>query len=650
VQDVSDGQASFWQTKDFFETQFLYLKSKAVAARVVRKLSLDRDEDFLGLSKLQDPALRAQAMKSIDATAVLRGELRVEPVRDSHVVKVLIDDPDPKRAALLANTIADEFISFNLDEKLGMSRAASEWLHDKVEEMQKTLADSESRLYSYKRENDILTVSIEDSQSIVARRLSAVSDALTEVRKKRAELEAKVKQVQIARELDALSALPEVIASPVVQAQRTGALALAQELADARTRYGEDHPKIQALRQRHEEAQEATAAEEARIAHASELELSQVLDAEKNFEKLLDGTKREAFEINRKEVDYNRLRREQENNSKIVEMVLRRWKDVDLSAALRTNNVSLLDAAEIPSIPSSPNLKLALLVSLLLGLGLGVIAAIGLEQFDDAIETQEDVERATRASFLGIIPEVREPSGPGPVELHVHRKPHSQVAECLRTVRTNLLFLSTDRPLQKLMITSSGPQEGKTTVVVDLGIAFAQHGQKVLLVDTDMRRPRLHKVFGLGSELGLSSVLLDEKKLGEAIRPTDVPNLYVLPCGPIPPNPAELLHTERFQKIAQELGRRFDRVLFDSPPVAAVTDAQILASSVDGVVLLGKAGKTSKEALARARRSLGDVNARVVGAVLNAVDLSRRAAGYYYDYYGRYGAYLEKDGEAKAEE
>jgi succinoglycan biosynthesis transport protein ExoP len=647
VQDIADGQGSFWQTKDFFETQFLYLKSKAVALRVVNKLGLDRDADFLGLSKIADPAERAKAMKSSDATVVLRGELRVEPVRDSHVVKVLIDDPDPKRAALLANTVADEYIAFNLDEKLGMSRAASEWLHDKVEEMQKTLADSEGRLYTYKRENDILTVSIEDSQSIIARRLSAVSDALTEVRKKRAELEAKVRQVKLARDMNALSALPEVVNSPVVQAQRTNMLALSQELADARTRYGEDHPKIQALRERLAEAQSIVAGEESRLARSSELELAQALETEKNFEKLLDGTKREAFEINRKEVDYNRLRREQENNSKIVEMVLRRWKDVDLSAALRTNNVHLLDAAEIPGAPSSPNLKLALLISLLLGLGLGIIAAIGLEQFDDAIETSEDVERATRASFLGIIPEVREPSGPGPVELHVHRRPHSSVAECLRTVRTNLLFLSTDRSLQKLMVTSSGPQEGKTTVVVDLGIAFAQHGQKTLLVDTDMRRPRLHKVFGLGSELGLSSVLLDEKKLGEAIRQTEVPNLWVLPCGPIPPNPAELLHTERFQKIAQELARRFDRVLFDSPPVAAVTDAQILSSTVDGVVLIGKAGKTSKEALGRARRSLADVNARVVGAILNGVDLSRRRAGYYYDYYGRYGAYVEKDNNGK---
>ncbi len=649
VQDVSDGQASFWQTKDFFETQFLYLKSKAVAARVVRKLGLDRDEDFLGLTKIADPAERANALKTADATVVLRGELRVEPVRDSHVVRVLIEDRDPKRAALLANTVAEEYIAYNLDEKLSLSHAASEWLHDRIGDLEKKLVDSEDRLYTFKRENEILTATIEDSQSIVARRLAAVSDSLTEVRKKRAELEAKVNQVKIARDIDALSALPEVIASPVVQAQRAQMLTLAQELADARTRYGEEHPKIAALRERQAQAQGTVVAEESRLARASELELALVKETEKNLEKLLEGAKREAYLLNSKEVKYAPLRREQETNAKNIEMVLRRWKEVDLSSMLRTNNVSVLDQAEVPGSASSPNLKVALLISLLLGLGLGIVAAVILEQLDDAIETQEDVERVTRTSFLGIIPEVREPDNKGPVELYVHRKPHSSVAECLRTVRTNLLFLSTDRPLQKLMITSSGPQEGKTTVVVDLGIAFAQGGQKTLLVDTDMRRPRLHKVFGLGSDLGLSSVLLDEKKLGEALRQTEVPNLWVLPCGPIPPNPAELLHTERFLHVTQELARRFDRVLFDSPPVAAVTDAQILASLVDGVVLLGKAGKTSKEALSRARRSLTDVGARLVGAVLNSVDLSRRRAGYYYDYYGRYGAYLDRDGDGPPE-
>jgi capsular exopolysaccharide synthesis family protein len=202
------------------------------------------------------------------------------------------------------------------------------------------------------------------------------------------------------------------------------------------------------------------------------------------------------------------------------------------------------------------------------------------------------------------------------------------------------LFLSTERPLQKLLVTSSGPQEGKTTVCIDLGITFAQGGQRVLLVDTDLRRPRLHTVFGLGREVGLTSVLLDESRLGEAVRTTEVPNLSVLPCGPIPPNPAELLHTERFRSVVAELCRRFDRIIFDSPPVAAVTDAQILASEVDGVILIGKSGKTSRDALSRARRQLVDVGARIVGALLNSVDLTDRS-GYYYDYYGRYGAYHE---------
>ena len=649
VQDVAETQASFWQTKDFFETQFLFLKSKAVASRVVRRLQLDRDEEFLGISKISDPALRAAALKVADASALLRSRLKVEPIRDSHVVRILVEDPDPKKAALIANTVADEFIAFNLDEKLGTSRAASEWLHGQMDELQSRLAQSENKLYAYKRENDILTASIEDSQSIVGKRLSAVNDALTGVRRERAALEAKVKQVHAAQERGELSALPQITASPVVQGFRTRAMGLGEELADARTRYGEEHPKIGALRERKRETEELLQAEELRLARSADFELAMVRDTEQNLSKLLDGAKREAFEINKKEVDFNRLRREQENSAKIVELVLRRLKDVDLSSMLKTNNVRLLDPAEPPVTASSPNLRFALLVSLALGLLLGAAGALLFEQLDNTLKGQEDVERATRAAFLGIIPEVPLPQEEA-VELYIHRKPQSSVAECLRTVRTNLLFLSTERPLQKLMVTSSGPQEGKTTAVVDLGITFAQSGQRVLLVDTDMRRPRLHKVFGLSNDLGLSSVLLDEKRLGEAIRPTVVPNVSVLACGPIPPNPAELLHTERFHHVVAELCRRYDRVLFDSPPVAVVTDAQILASVVDGVIVLGKAGKTTKDALARARRQLDAVEAHVVGALLNGVNLTDRSAGYYYDYYGRYGAYhSEDDAAAKAD-
>ena len=657
VQDVAETQASFWQTKDFFETQFLFLKSKAVASRVVRRLQLDHDEAFLGLTGIADPELRAQALRAADASAVLRSRVKVEPIRDSHVVRVLVEDPDPKRAAVVANTMADEFIAFNLDDKLDTSNSATSKLQAQMDELRGKLQTSERDLFRYKRENEILTPSLEDSQSIVGKSLSQVSEALTAVRRERAALEAKVAQVKAAEAAGALAALPQVLASPVVQAHRTRALALGEELADARTRYGDEHPKIIALQKRKAEIEALAAREEQRIAQAAVYELGMVQGTEKNLVKLLQGTMGQAFAINQHEDEFNKLRRERENDAKSVEMVLRRMTEVALSSATRTNNVRLLDPAEVPLAPTSPNLRFALLVSLALGLLFGIGVAVLVEQLDNTLKGQEDVERCTRAAFLGIIPEVSAaarqevrgdgrdapPKGDEAVELYIHRKPQSSVAECLRTVRTNLLFLSTERPLQKLVVTSSGPQEGKTTAVVDLGITFAQSGQRVLLVDTDMRRPRLHKVFGFPNDLGLSSVLLDEKRLGEAIRATVVPNVSVLVCGPIPPNPAELLHTERFRHVVAELCRRYDRVIFDSPPVSVVTDAQILAAQVDGVVLLGKAGKTTKDALTRARRQLDAVEAHVVGTLLNGVDLADRSAGYYYDYYGRYGAYQTDD-------
>lgn len=635
VQDVEGSSAGFWQTKDFLETQFRILKSDAVSERVVRKLALDRDPDFLGTKD-------RKAMQEADAVALLRSRLRVEPERDSRVVNVRVDDRDPKKAALLANTIADEFIQFNLTEKLGTSRSASEWLHDQVDELQGKLAVSESNLYRFKRENDILTASLEDSQSMVARRLSALNDALTKIREQRAELSAKVHQVREARASGALSSLPQVVASPLIQTERTRAQLIGEEIAEARTRYGPDHPKLLALEEKHKAALATIAREEESIARAAEIEERQVADTEGNLTRLWEGVKREAFEVNKKEVDYSRLRREQENNAKIVELVMRRLKDVDLASLLRTNNVRLLDAAKTPLAPTSPNLRLALMVGLGLGLLTGLGGAFLLEQLDNTVKGQEDLERTSRAAFLGIIPVVRE----GQTDLFVHKKPKSTVAECLRTVRTNLMFLGAERPLARLLVTSSGPQEGKTTAVIDLGITFAQSGQRILLVDTDMRRPRLHKAFGLSNDLGLSSVLLDEKRLGEALRTTEVPNLSVLACGPIPPNPAELLHTERFKALVLELSRRYDLILFDSPPIAAVTDAMILSSVVDGVVLLVKAGKTSKDAVVRARRALSDVQARVVGALLNAVDLGARRAGYYYAEYAHYSYYGEKDDEA----
>src|SRR5262249_18647087 len=231
--------------------------------------------------------------------------------------------------------------------------------------------------------------------------------------------------------------------------------------------------------------------------------------------------------------------------------------------------------------------------------------------------------------------------------LYVQRQPKSAVAECCRAIRTNLLFMSPDQPFKTMLVTSSGPQEGKSTAVASLGIAMAQSGNRVLVVDTDMRRPRLHKAFGVANEVGVTSLLVSESSVDASLKSTEVPGLFVLPCGPIPPNPAELLHTQTFSELLKRLSAKFDRVILDSPPLAAVADAAILGTQVDGVVLVVKARHTPREMAIRGVRSLQDINAKIFGVVLNNVDLEDPKYGDYYYAYRRYG-YYQSEGKNEA--
>jgi len=277
------------------------------------------------------------------------------------------------------------------------------------------------------------------------------------------------------------------------------------------------------------------------------------------------------------------------------------------------------------------------LAAILLGLLLGVGLAIGVEFLDNTIRSQEHVEQLG-VTFLGVIPRVKPGDDGRTDDLVVLHQPKSVVAECCRAIRTNLLFMSPDKPLRSILITSAGPQDGKTTTAIDVAIAMAESGSRVLLVDADMRRPRVHKALGLAEGLGLSSLILGEGRLEQAIRRTELPNLHALTCGPIPPNPAELLHTEAFAALFKRMVEGFDRVVIDSPPVSAVSDALVLSTLVDGTVLVVKAGHTTRDAARRAVRSLADVKARLLGAVLNDLDTQdQRYGGYYYAYGYYYG-------------
>jgi capsular exopolysaccharide synthesis family protein len=334
---------------------------------------------------------------------------------------------------------------------------------------------------------------------------------------------------------------------------------------------------------------------------------------------------------------------------------------------LRISHARKVDAAIKPELPVSPKLPVNLGVGALLGLLLGALAAFTLARLDRTVRSAEDAE-ALGMTLLGVLPTIssateiyknqrpRRSLGEDGVEsvsrdLIVHSLPRSPIAECCRTIRTNLNFMSTGEPFHTLMVTSAGPREGKTTVATNLAISLAQNGHRVLLVDTDLRRPRIHKSFGLPLNVGVTSILVGEQTLETAVHQTVVPGLFVLPCGPIPPNPSELLDSEGFRRLISDAAETFDKVVFDSPPLGAVTDAAILAPRVNGTVFVAQSRRTSRDAAAAAIRQLRDVRATVFGAVLNNVaagDASQGYGGYYYYQAGYYGHDADSDGDGEA--
>ncbi len=381
-----------------------------------------------------------------------------------------------------------------------------------------------------------------------------------------------------------------------------------QEKADCAAlaeRYLPDHPKLAACLQKVGEARSDLIHELENVVKGAQLELTEALARERNLQSLLDATKAEAFEVNKRQIEFERLKREADNNQRLYDMVLKRLKDTELSGMLRTSNARVLDAARPNPSPLRPNVRNNLMLGLLLGLLGGLGLAFGLEQLDTTVKSQADLEEKVGVAFLGVLPHIApEKDAPADdLDLYVFRHPKSTVAEACRAVRTNLLFMSPDRPLRTILVTSSGPREGKSTTAIATALAMAQSGGRVLLVDTDMRRPRLHRALGVPNDKGVSSVLVGDAKLEDVIKSTEVPGLFLIPSGPIPPNPAELFHTKAFREFVETVESRFDRVIFDSPPVNAVADSAVLATQVDGTLLVVRTDATHKAMARRASES-----------------------------------------------
>jgi polysaccharide biosynthesis transport protein len=659
VEDVSNPMA-WWETREYFATQNLIIASRSVAEKVVRKLSLHENADFWMVPSAEQGSWQRASIQ--DTAKLLQSMVTVSQTRESRFVHIMTKDSNPERAALLSNTIAEAYIEKTMEDRLGATTGALEWLGKQLDQLKDQLEHSELALHEFSEQHTSLAVSLEDQQNIVASNIQQLSRALIDIKARRIELAAKLAELKAANVEDPLQVFSGVVVNnPAVSAQRSRYSALLAERDELLVQYGDAHPRMIALNAQLATLKQTMRAEIDGLIGSAQSDVNQIEKVERGMQDALNQANRVGLELNLQEITHRRLQRARDNTAKLYGTLLERTAQTDLTRALQVAYVRVVDPALVPRAPISPHVSLALIVGALLGLMVGVAIAITLDQLDRVIRTAADAE-ALNVTVLGIIPHIadsgsantanysrrkRQASIPEPVgnrDLIVHNYPKSSVAECCRTIRTNLTFMTADRPRRTIVVSSASPREGKTTTTISLATSLAQSGKRILLVDTDLRKPRLHRVLGKPLASGVTTILVGEHTATQAIQETEVPNLWFLASGPIPPNPAELLHTEQFRQLLNDLSKRFDHVLLDSPPLAAVTDAAIISTQVDGTLLVIHTQRTTRDALRSAMRQLSDVQGHLIGGVLNEVDLSAQRYGYGAYYYYRSEQYYESDG------
>ena len=650
VEDVATPVLSAFANREFYETQNRIISSRVVAELVVRRLGLHRDADFLQVPSEQREGWQGGTVE--EAAELLRESLVVEQVRDTRLVNIRFRDRDQDRAQRIANAIADAYVEKTMNDRMSSTVSALEWLGTQVDELQGELQQADEALHHFKQEHDVLSLSMEDRQNLIANEIELLSRSLTETHVHRIELQSRVAQLREVVERDPLTAAtPTIDELGSVQDLRARLRLKEAELESLRTRYGPAHPQMVALQSEIDTIRTELEGEVRAVLRSAETELREAQGTERGLSGALARANQQGMELNHWEMEYSHLVRERDSKAAIYDLVLKRSAEADLTRMLRVTHVRIVDRALRPRRSVAPRVTLNLTLGVLAGVLLGVIIALLAERSDRRIRNIEDIE-ALGLAVLGLVPRIGGSTAQGPrrrrqqaqassnKDLVAHNQPMSGVAENLRTIRTNLAFMGADGGLRAFVITSASPREGKSTVAINLAITLAQSGKRILLVDTDLRRPRVHRAFGLTARRGVTTALVGEAKATDVILTTEVPGLDIVACGPVPPNPSELLHTEAFRQFVEALRDKYDHVMFDSPPLGAVTDAAILAAQLDGVMVVVKSQSTTREALRVTARQLHDVGARVLGAVFNDVDLShgRYGEGTYY-YYRREGYY-----------
>jgi len=630
--------------RSFLATQYGLLSSRALAQRVAQDLNLASNKDFISQKLDRNARVRA-------AGAILAGNFTVKPVEGSRLARISYSSPSPTLAAQITNAFADDFINSNLERRFAATAYARNFLERQIAKTKAELENSERQLVAYAQSRQIINLG--SGQGGEPGKASAPSDAsslqgaeLTQLNAALAAAQTRRIQAEQAYRNQAHVQTTEVTQSTSALRNQIGELE--SQYQEKLSTFRPEYPAMVQLRARIDALQAQAKREQGMVSgsHAATLlsEYQAAAAAERALQGRVNQLKASVLGLRGDNIQYNILQREVDTNRALYDALLQRYKEIGVGAGVGTNTVSIVDRADPPGGPYKPNLMLNLLIGLALGLAAGLGAALALEFLNDTIKTPEDVREKLQLPSLGVIPR-KKGNDPLADELKDQTSP---VSEAYYSLRTSLQFTTEAGAPKTLLITSTRAAEGKSSTTLALAQNFARLGNKVLLIDGDLRKPAF--VTGSDPDEGLSKLLTNSDPVANHVLKTQFENLSLLPCGPLPPNPAELLASSRLKAIVAEALSQFDMVIVDGPPVLGLADAPLLSGVCRATLLVVESGKTRTRAAVEAISRLKSAGGNIVGAVLTKYH--QRAHGYGYGYgYGyepyRYGGVSSREREIK---
>jgi polysaccharide biosynthesis transport protein len=649
---------------EYVQTRFKLLESRALADETINRMKLYENPGFAGINPSKEPVdAKSNPLFRDRLFKVFSSRLAVKPIPQTSLVEVKFKDGDPKSAAVILNTFFDVFIDMSVKKKSQTSEQASESLTEQINTIRAEIETSEITLQQYGVDKNIITLN--DRESTVIGKLSSLNKAMNEAQIEVIQKESYYNEVKTATPDDIPAAFNNI---PLIQRLREDYARMNRDYSKNQETFLPEYPEMKRLKAELETAKAALENETKALIRNAYTDYQAASRQYRSLQEAFNDQKLEASRFNSNAVQYNSLKIEIDNKKSLLEQLSRRQNETGVSARLQklqASNISIVDKAEVPVFPSSPNKKMNMIMALLVGLIGGFGLAFLFERLDNSVKNADDVKKYAGLSSLGIVPSFSmrglkkaygHSSGPDPgkktgtgkgdpkatgskkgpevqdelpaFELIAYLAPNSTFAEHYRSIRTTLLLTAPESPLRTMVITSAFPKEGKSSTLSNLAVSLTQAGKRVLIIDADMRNPCQHKIFQIENATGLSNYLAGGKTLGSVLHATSIPQLFMINAGPVPLNPMELLGSGKMSNLLDESRSNFDFILIDSPPVLAVSDALVLGPKIDGMILVVWGEKTSRLALRMTRVKLDAHRINGVGVIINKARL--RDNDYYY--------------------